>query len=701
MAEQTDVYKLIVEVEGANTIGQLENGLKTLREELKNQKIGSKEFNDLSKAIQDTELQLDSASKTAADAGKGIGAAFGNAASGITSGFQAAFGAMGVFTSGSEQSIEAMAKLQGLMQLREGVAGIKNAVVSMTGLDGAIAKGIKGFNGLKIAIASTGIGLLVLAIGAIITAFSRFDSLMEKLEVSLAGIKGAFDAIIDTLALLGSALIKLFSGDFKGAAEDAADAITGFNDRLKESVKNAQDATIAAQKLEDAEISLIVTQARLRRSIAENREIITDENSTLAQKKVALENARKASEDYYNNEIRLAKESLRILELETKARVELTDDQRRAIEEAKAKLEELEASRANEERTLNRSGRQIAAQAEQIRKEAAEKRKKQIEDDIKYERERLEILGQLTIEKEKEFLKRRLNAHIISRKEYDNAILKLEMDSLKSQQKQEADFIKSESENSGLIAQLEKEQKEDEIKANAEHFQRLQLQLIEQLQSQQITETQYQDQLNEQKRLALETEIEIRELYGEDATDLKIKLAEMEVGIEKKKSEEILKNDEQMYQARIAIAQNAADILTNIADILTNSQNEQNAFAKAAALVRIGIDTAQAISALVRNSEQNPANAVTGGLAGIAQFTAGLARITKNIAEAKRLLGGNTGGGVSPNLSTSNVPNIGNDPQIVRTIMPTQVIKAGVYIKDIKNVNSTLDVVDGNSFVIK
>ena len=61
MAEQVDVYKLIVEVEGAQTIGQLETGLKTLRDELKNQKIGSQEFNDLSKSIKDTELQLESA----------------------------------------------------------------------------------------------------------------------------------------------------------------------------------------------------------------------------------------------------------------------------------------------------------------------------------------------------------------------------------------------------------------------------------------------------------------------------------------------------------------------------------------------------------------------------------------------------------------------------------------------------------------
>lgn len=73
---------------------------------------------------------------------------------------------------------------------------------------------------------------------------------------------------------------------------------------------------------------------------------------------------------------------------------------------------------------------------------------------------------------------------------------------------------------------------------------------------------------------------------------------------------------------------------------------------KGFALTQIAFDTAQAISALVRNSESNPANAFTFGGAGIAQFIAGLARITFNIAKAKQIL--NSGG------SGASVPSAGS-----------------------------------------
>jgi len=75
---------------------------------------------------------------------------------------------------------------------------------------------------------------------------------------------------------------------------------------------------------------------------------------------------------------------------------------------------------------------------------------------------------------------------------------------------------------------------------------------------------------------------------------------------------------------------------------------------KATALAQIGIDTAKAISSLVANSQANPANAVTGGIAGAVQFGTGLAQILSNIAKAKQILtSGNTSGagggsGVTP-----------------------------------------------------
>ena len=116
----------------------------------------------------------------------------------------------------------------------------------------------------------------------------------------------------------------------------------------------------------------------------------------------------------------------------------------------------------------------------------------------------------------------------------------------------------------------------------------------------------------------------------------------------KKNAEEQIKIEELKYQ----IAENTTNGLLSLGQIFINDSKKLEKFNKAMALVQIGIDTAQAISALTRNSEANPLNAVTGGIAGIAQFASGIARILANIAKAKQLL-------TSPSPSVGGMGNMG------------------------------------------
>jgi hypothetical protein len=115
--------------------------------------------------------------------------------------------------------------------------------------------------------------------------------------------------------------------------------------------------------------------------------------------------------------------------------------------------------------------------------------------------------------------------------------------------------------------------------------------------------------------------------------------------------------------AKLAFAKDTVDGLTNLGGMLIKDQKKLEKFNKASALIQIGIDTAKAISALVAASNLNPANAVTAGGAGIAQFAAGIIQIATNVAKAKSILsspstsatasggsgggGGDTGGGSS------------------------------------------------------
>ena len=100
---------------------------------------------------------------------------------------------------------------------------------------------------------------------------------------------------------------------------------------------------------------------------------------------------------------------------------------------------------------------------------------------------------------------------------------------------------------------------------------------------------------------------------------------------EKKETEKL---EEAKFRARQQSLMGISQIFSNASALAEQGSQEQKAFA----LASIIADQAAAISALVRASSQNPANAVTFGGAGAAQFISGLASITSGILQAKRVL---------------------------------------------------------------
>jgi len=123
------------------------------------------------------------------------------------------------------------------------------------------------------ALKATGIGLIVTLLAGFVAALSKSDSTMKKFEPilimfeqALNGILGALQPLIDgfielaievmpyvtkafkvvysavtavfqSLGKLGSSIVKLFKGDFKGAWEDAKSSVTSFSDNYDTAVE--------------------------------------------------------------------------------------------------------------------------------------------------------------------------------------------------------------------------------------------------------------------------------------------------------------------------------------------------------------------------------------------------------------------------------------------------------------------------------
>jgi hypothetical protein len=75
------------------------------------------------------------------------------------------------------------------------------------------------FNVLKIAIASTGIGLLVLALTSLVAYFTQTQAGIEKLDAVLQPLKAIFSALVGAVETLGSSLVAAFENPKKAMTD--------------------------------------------------------------------------------------------------------------------------------------------------------------------------------------------------------------------------------------------------------------------------------------------------------------------------------------------------------------------------------------------------------------------------------------------------------------------------------------------------
>jgi hypothetical protein len=160
------------------------------------------------------------------------------------------------------------------------------------------------------------------------------------------------------------------------------------------------------------------------------------------------------------------------------------------------------------------------------------------------------------------------------------------------------------------------------------------------------------EQLQFEEEMALQEEFDAKRREQAAAEEEARKQANAaQVAAEKEKNDLIIKagieanaklladekaKDEALLAAKEAFSNQTISILTSLSNLAKDNSKTQ----KALALSAIAVDTGTAISAAVRNSQANPLNAATGGVAGAVQFATSLAQILSGAAQAKRVLQG-------------------------------------------------------------
>lgn len=249
---------------------QAQGQFKTLKQELRsienqlNQMAesgdtGSKAFKELQKRAGEVKDQIGDtkAAITALSSDTFKLDAFSQAAQGIAGGFAAAQGAMALFGSENKQVEEAIKKTQGAMALLQGVTSITNilqkesafrlaiattAQSAYTAVVGASTGAMKLF---RLALASTGIGALVVGLGLLI---ANFDDVKKVVNNLLKPFDGIIAKVRDFLSTISFGLIDDSSTlKTKENAQQSMDAIVRLS-KANESIEKQMQRNIDIAK---------------------------------------------------------------------------------------------------------------------------------------------------------------------------------------------------------------------------------------------------------------------------------------------------------------------------------------------------------------------------------------------------------------------------------------------------------------------
>lgn len=206
---------------------------------------------------------------------------------------------------------------------------------------------------LKVAIASTGIGLLIIALGSLATAFVSSEKGQDAFLKIMGKINVVIGNVSDVFASFGDQLISFFSGDGFDSSKIVQaidDVIQKTGEEIALSDKLA-DKRAATNKLER---EFLVKSARLESEVADLRLKGRQEDEFTAKERLAfLNTANDLQNELITTELTIAKaraEEVKISNTFSKSTRENKEEEARL----EAVVFQIEAKRLNQQRTLQR-----------------------------------------------------------------------------------------------------------------------------------------------------------------------------------------------------------------------------------------------------------------------------------------------------------------------------------------------------------
>lgn len=185
--------------------------------------------------------------------------------------------------------------IQQINQMVTSLGGLKNYLAGMktemVAVSASTTGWIKVLKLLKVALIGTGIGALVVALGSLVSWFTKTQKGVEAANKIMAALGATINVIIDRASKLGSALVNLFTGNFKKAGEDAKAIFSGIGKEIADETKQAWELAEVLNEIDKKEVMLSMSRAANRAEIEKLKKAADDQTLSTQERIKAAEKA--------------------------------------------------------------------------------------------------------------------------------------------------------------------------------------------------------------------------------------------------------------------------------------------------------------------------------------------------------------------------------------------------------------------------
>ena len=300
---------------------------------------------------------------------------------------------VGITIKGTQKASDSMNALdQGIKKAGSGMDGLIGLTDKFTGgaASGMINayKGtlsfIKGLKLTKVALISTGIGAIVVLVGALVAAFMSSEEQAKGLKVMMAGLGAVVDRVTGYFKAAGGFIVGLFTGGTQKALENYNKEMNKLPGSMQDAIKKAMELERRLQALAQAQRESGVIQARASLQAKEILKEAQDINKTTEQRIALIKEANAIEKRAFDKRMAMAEEERSILIDKVNAgdRSVKTMDALLAATEATLKLEaermDLADTGANRIQTLRDAEAAAKEETRQANQDAIDQKK---EDD--------------------------------------------------------------------------------------------------------------------------------------------------------------------------------------------------------------------------------------------------------------------------------------------------------------------------------